>query len=246
MSSTPRIYVPKEKIHRGKFVLHDLKLAKYLRQVLRVNKGEKVTVFDGDGGEYQAELTMLTKEEVSGEVNSDTGTSGKNGIRETGTKLILAQATPRAGKLDEIIRMNTEVGVSEFVLMESEYSVGKLGDNQEFKLKRLQRITVEAARQSERNVVPAIGFKSFAQVLKTEADLKIILHSRSKESSQDLNDLKAEAKDKNILLLVGPEGGFSPAELKLAVENGFVIGHLKLPILRTETAGIIASGILLS
>jgi 16S rRNA (uracil1498-N3)-methyltransferase len=85
-------------------------------------------------------------------------------------------------------------------------------------------------------------------VLNVDADIKIMLHSREENVSADIKNLKnqigPDSKIK-VLLIIGPEGGFSPGEINLAKDNNINICHLSFPILRTETAGIVASSILL-
>lgn len=214
-----------------------------MRKVLRMKKGDKITLFDGQGNEYQAEIEFLTKDKVEGNITS----REKKELEETRT-FVLGQGLPRAGKLDDIIRMNTEVGVSGFVLFASDYSQVKVGDYSDSKIERLARVAEEAARQSERPTVPLLeGPMDFSDALVRQEQIKLILHSRDVEGSQDINEIKATLKpDDSIIILVGPEGGFSDVELAAAKENGFITVHMNLPILRTETAGIAASAILLS
>ncbi len=80
-----------------------------------------------------------------------------------------------------------------------------------------------------------------------KVDHKIMLHSRKVEGAKDIYSLKSTLKPRQtVIILIGPEGGFSAEEVELAQKNDIDICYLNLPILRTETAGIIASGILLS
>jgi len=255
MSTRRRLFVKKENIYRDKFIIPDRDTAKYLRKVLRLNVGDKISLFDGEGKEYAAEIRLLRNDVVKGKildaedsrVKADSSReSYLPGYRPTLT-LILAQAFPRAGKLDEIVRMNTEIGVSEFLFFESEFSVVKAQNFPESKLARLSRVVKEAARQSERLIIPKLTIAGdFPAALNYPADFKILLHSRQVQGSQNLNELKSRIPDKaKLLLLVGPEGGFSKREVALAIGQSVKIAHLNLPILRTETAGIVTAASLL-
>jgi 16S rRNA (uracil1498-N3)-methyltransferase len=107
---------------------------------------------------------------------------------------------------------------------------------------------LEALRQSEGKITPKItGPFVFEEITNLEGyDIKILLHSRDVEGSINLLDIKKELNTTSkILMIIGPEGGFSPKEVKLAKKNGCKIGYLNLPILRTETAGVVANSFLL-
>ena len=256
MSASRRIFIKNENIYRDKFVIQDRETAKYLRKVLRLNVGDRVSLFDGEGHEYDAEIGLLRKDVVKGRILD----AENSGLRLKAWKrndqpqfqirlsLILAQAFPRAGKLDEIVRMNTEIGVSGFLFIESEYSVVKVQSFPESKLDRLSRVAREATRQSERLTIPKLKIVGdFIAALKYPADYKILLHSRQVVGSQDLGGLRSRIPHKAwIILLVGPEGGFSSREVAEAKKAGFKIAYLNLPVMRTETAGVVAGGIILS
>lgn len=237
-----RFYVNPKNLFQDKFLISDENLCNYLRQVLRINKGAVVELFDGKGGEYKAEIRFLDKAQVSGVILE------KKIYEEEYPYVMLAQAFPKAGKADEIVRMNTEVGVSEFLFFKSEYSVPMLESYDEKKIERLERVAIEAARQSERKVLPTISKScTFDEMLKTEADIKLLLHSRGIEGTIDISEVKKLIKKgKTVVLAIGPEGGFSPAELAKATKAGFKLIHLKLPVMRTETAGVVVSSILIS
>lgn len=246
MSTKHRFFANEDKIKRGYYIIDDRKSCKYIRKVLRLKLGTEIIVFDGEGNEYLASLDFITTEKVSGKLLEEL----KSEETSEGTKfyMILAQGLPRAGKLDDIIRMNTEVGIKEFYFFETEYSVVKVKDFTPERFARLDRLATEASRQSERSFIPKSHFPmTFAEILAIPADVKILLHSRETSGSKDLNEIKKKIKpDQQVLVIIGPEGGFSPKELELAEKNKIQIAYLNLPILRTGTAGIVACGILLS
>lgn len=237
----PRFYIEPKNVFHGKFLITDDNVCNHLRQVLRIDKGAVIELFDGIGNQYKAEIKYLDKKQVSGLILE------KTSIEEPWPYLVLAQALPRAGKADEIVRMNTEAGVSEFVFYKSEYSVPPLESYDVKKIERLQRVAIEAARQSERALMPKIrAVMKFEEILNNECDNKFILHSREVEGAISIKEIDKEAlKGKTSIILIGPEGGFSPKEIEKAKSKGFTIIHLPLPILRTETAGVVAASQLL-
>ena len=243
MQKTPRFFISKFQIKRKRFLLEDERVVKHMGLVMRLKKGDKIILFDGEGKEYNAVLGYISKKQAAGVVESE-------GIVESKTKfhITLAQSLPRAGKLDDVVRMNTEVGVEKFILFESEYSIAKAESVNDPKLQRLQKVIVESLRQSEGTVMPSIeGAISYSELLKMpDFDSKIILHSRDTKDSKSLIEIKKKIKDgSKVLIIIGPEGGFAPKEISLAKENGCVVAYLSLPVLRTETAGVVVSAFLL-
>ena len=241
MAQTARFFTEPKTIFRDRFLLNDPAVCRHLRQILRIKKGQQIVLFDGQGYEYDAEIRFLTKEQVSGVILN------KKNVFENWPHVILAQALPKAGKADEIVRMNTEVGVKEFVFFKSEYSVPKKDSYDEKKLERLGRVIAEAGRQSERSFLPIVNpVIDFDELMDMDVEVKIILNSRNVDGSIPLNEVHLKNKQaKSFLLLVGPEGGFSKTEIEQAKVHNFNIAYLNTPILRTETAGVVAAGYLI-
>src|SRR5689334_20277150 len=106
-----RFFIDPQNIHVDRFWIVETRIAKHMRKVLRLNKGDMITLFDGKGNEYDAEIELITKDKVQGNIKAR-----REIVEVIGLKLILGQGLPRGGKLDDIIRMNTEIGVSGFVL----------------------------------------------------------------------------------------------------------------------------------
>lgn len=243
MTSYPRFFVEEKNIFKDKFYIDNKGDINKIRQVLRLEKGAKILMFDGIGNEHIGEIAVLRKDLISGEISEHI----KVEIPKK-PHIILAQALTRTTKIDDIVRMNTEIGVEEFVFFESEYSIVKLKDFRENKIDRWQTMAIESAGQCERVSIPEIHAPiSFAELLTAEADKKLMLHSRKTENSINLNMLKdVVANSKLTIIVIGPEGGFSPDEIQKGKTAGFEIVYLETPILRTETAGIVANSILLS
>lgn len=244
MQNIPRILIKSNDINNNRFKINDLSQIKKIRQVLRMKEGDKVILFDGFENEYDCELEILSKEFITGNVLN------KRVIGENPRfSIILAQGLPKAGKLEDVVRMCTEVGVNGFIFFESEYSLPKIKDYKESKIERLQKIIHEASRQSERSKVPQIlELVTFNELISRNNLTKVLLSTHKEFSAIDFGLLKSNfinQKINELIIIVGPEGGFSPKELLTANENGVFISKMNLPILRTGTAGVVACGFML-
>lgn len=242
MSDLPRFFINPNKIFNNKFILENPGDIKKIRQVLRLTTGDHILLLDNNGSIYEASIEKPKKTGITGIV-----ISRENLENDEMSHLILGQALTRSGKMDDIIRMNTEIGVNEFIPFESNHSVFKLKQFKPQKMDRWQKIAKEAARQSERSYIPVIRPPiKFDDVLSEEADIKLILHSREVTDSIDIRSIKSILKGgERILALIGPEGGFSETEIEGAQNKGFQTIYLNTPVLRTETVGIVLSSILL-
>ena len=228
---------------RDRYYLRDDRLLKHARKVLRIEKGDKVILFDGNGISYMSEVELLSKEVMVAKVIEKMIED-----KPERPEITLAQGLPKAGKIDTILRMNTEVGVRKFVLFESDYSVVKVKHYDERKMLRLGKVVQEASRQSVNNFIPEIApASSFEELLNLKTDYKLILHTDSEvNKSIDIKSIKERIKPEDqILICIGPEGGFSDHEIQRATEKGFQLVKLDLPVLRTETAGLVACSFLL-
>ncbi len=206
--------------------------AKHLIRVLRVKPNAELRVFDGLGNEAKAIVRSIDKYSVNIEIfeiyKSKT---------EAKLNISLAISLLKADKLADIVRKSTELGVKEIKLFYSQYSqVQKISEN---KLQRLNKIALEAAKQSARAVVPKI----YAPVALKDIDfgqINLLAHPYAKDSLADI-----EINKEGITVFIGPEGGFSKEELAHFKQNMELI-NLGPRILRVETAAIaVISGLLI-
>jgi 16S rRNA (uracil1498-N3)-methyltransferase len=242
MTKLHRFHIYETEITDNRLYIHDKEVLKYARKVLRHRVGDKIELFDGGGGKYIGNIEKLTNKLLVVLVTEQVVSKPRHGRR-----IILAQALPKAGKIDSILKFNTEIGVSEFVMFESDYSVVKVKHYSENKMLRLNKILKESARQSINDFVPSISDPvRFSKMLETEADIKLIFHTSVGNNKRTLSAIKtALKKDQSVLVCIGPEGGFSVDEIKMAKSNGFEIVALNLPVMRTETAGLVVASYLL-
>ncbi|TNK81783.1 16S rRNA (uracil(1498)-N(3))-methyltransferase [Mycoplasmopsis pullorum] len=152
-------------------------------------------------------------------------------------QIILAAAIIKLDRFEWLLEKATELGVDQIVPIWSENTDSELAKFKfDRKRVRFEEILLNSAQQSFRNKVPTLmQINKYSDFLKTQADLKIIAH----EKNDDLNlNLTKLAKNQKIIVLVGPEGGFSESEVEKAHENGYHVVSLGSRILRAETASI--------
>ncbi|MBD3280047.1 RsmE family RNA methyltransferase [Candidatus Dojkabacteria bacterium] len=248
----PRFFIAKEKIFNDKFALEDPQAVKKIRKVLRLGRKDRILLLDNSKVEYIAEIEKPTKDAIKGIILEKRELVDLDKPR---FEITLAQALPKASKMDDIIRMNTELGVHAFIPFESEYSVIKLDKFNPKKLARWRKIAKSASEQSERKQIPMIQEPaSFQEIidsrLSSTFENKILLHSRKIPGSRDVRMIKKSLlnmidQQNSVLIAVGPEGGFSENEIALAREDDWQVAWMDLPVLRTQTAGVVACGYLL-
>lgn len=208
-------------------------------RVLRLSVGDRLQLFDGRGSTIKVELLQCGK-----------GTLRCVG-RETAVltprppRVVLVQCLPKAGKLDDIVRMTTELGVAAVLLAVSEYCVARGGSTRhdaEHKLDRLERIAIEAARQSEQSYLPELAApRPLAEVLARAP--QAAYRAACVERSAEPLPLRVDAPE--LWLAIGPEGGFSPTDRSLLSQANFVSTALGRSILRTETAAVVGVAVAL-
>lgn len=198
--------------------------AKHLIRVLRIKPNAELRVFDGMGNEAKAIVQSVDKYSLKIEVFE----VYKSEI-EPELNITLAISLLKADKLAEIARKSTELGVKEIKLFYSQYSdLQKISEN---KLERLNRIVLEAAKQSGRAFIPKIQPPVALRDIAL-SEINLLAHPYVKNT---LADIKVDKKD--ITVFSGPEGGFSEAEIDDLGQNIKLI-KLGPRILRAETAPI--------
>ncbi|WP_135256181.1 16S rRNA (uracil(1498)-N(3))-methyltransferase [Thermus caldilimi] len=200
-----------------------LRESRHLLEVLRAKVGDRFTVFDVDR-EALAEVVELgppVRYRILEERRPE---------REVGVEVALYPALLKGDKLAEVVRAATELGVTRIQPLVTRHSVPK--EMGEGKLKRLQAIAVEAAKQSGRlrvpEVLPPIPLNALPKV-----EQGMVAHLGARSLVQEVLDL-----GKPLALAVGPEGGFAEEEVELLQEKGFTPIFLGRRILRAETAAI--------
>ncbi len=230
----PRIYFP-HTLEPGDEIELSESDSHYLRDVLRLKKGERIRLFGSPDFEYAAEIAALSKQ-LKVKVLEKSARPARQEVRIT-----LAQSLPKTDKMDLIVQKATELGAHKIVPFVSSRSIPVLGpDKAKQRRERWQKIALEAARQCRRPDVPEISpVVSFREMLhgSAVAQLKIIFWE-DEEGATIKRVLGENAGGNSIIIAIGPEGGFSPHEIDAARAHGFIPTTLGKQVLRTETAGL--------
>ena len=216
--------------------------AKHIGTVLRAKLGEKITVCDGYNNDYECVISEIQKEKVVAKIESKEECQA-----EAQTKITLFQALPKADKMELIIQKCTEIGVCEYVPVSTERAVVKIDKNKGAKkVERWQKIAESAAKQSGRGIIPEVkDVMSFDEAIKMAKALDGAIIPYELEEERGIKEFAKGFEGKSIGIFIGPEGGFSKNEIEKAVSEGIMSVTLGRRILRTETAGIVASAVLL-
>ncbi len=231
-----RFFVPRDAVQDNIIVIKGDDL-NHIKNVLRKKPGDKIVCFDPAGFEYETELVSYGNTQAVLKVIASAQKQTEPAIR-----IVLAQALPRSSKMDDIVQKATELGASEIIPVITERTVAK-GSRTE----RWNRISKESAEQSGRAIVPAVrDTVSFDELLRTAEGFDLKILPWECEESRTLKSVLSEKSElSSILLLIGPEGGFSPSEASKASEKGFMTVSLGKRILRTQTAGPAAMAMIL-
>ena len=211
-------------------------------QVLRMQPGDALTLFDGSGGEYAATVERMGRSDVSVTIGTHAPAE-----REAMRAVHLAVGMPANERMDWLVEKATELGVASIQPLATAHGVLRLsGERAEKKRAHWEAIAIAACEQCGRNRVPRIHpvrpFSSpsaWSDANAGEAPLRLVLSLA--EGTRRLADATASAPaDRSVLVLSGPEGGLSSAEEQEALACGFAPVTLGPRVLRAETAALAA------
>jgi 16S rRNA (uracil1498-N3)-methyltransferase len=216
--------------------------AKHIRTALRMKPGDRLVVFDGQGNDFEAEIEAITSNEIKivplkkVQMNTDSP-----------VQISIAQAMLKGKKMDLLARQITELGITRWIPFISERTVPMLkSDKQNKRLQRWQTIMIESLKQCRRSKLPQIDpVVSFEQALAagSSEDFKLIFWEEESQSLRDV--LKTAPKAcKNVFAVLGPEGGFSEAEVNTAKSLNYHSASLGPRILKAETATVTVCSVL--
>ncbi|MBP1904295.1 16S rRNA (uracil1498-N3)-methyltransferase [Paenibacillus turicensis] len=217
---------------------------KHIARVMRSQIGDKIIVSDGVSKVAITEIVMLEQQEVQSRIIEWLTSKAEPELQVT-----IAQSLPKGDKMEIVIQKCTEIGAATFLPFLSERTVVQYDQKKEAKrTERWRKIAKEAAEQAHRDVVPQVlSPVSWKQLLASLADFDLVCFCYEKEDGQQLRDIVAPFVNSmlpdqqyRVAIVVGPEGGFSEAEVLAAEAAGAISIGLGRRILRTETAAMAA------
>ena len=204
----------------------------HIINVMRMKLNDKIEIVY-DEKVYMCEINDISKKDVSYSVKDIIDINN-----ELPVKVTIAVSLVNEKKLDFILQKCTELGVYDFILVNSDRSKIKIDGKEKKKIERWNTITKEAAEQSHRNIKPIVReIMSINDVLKLDYDLKLTCSTKENEKTIK-NVLQNSTNCDRIIIVVGPEGGLTVSEEEKLEKNGFIPVTLGNLILRTETVPI--------
>ncbi|MBN1353516.1 MAG: 16S rRNA (uracil(1498)-N(3))-methyltransferase [Candidatus Omnitrophica bacterium] len=241
-----RFYAPPENIN-GNFIHINGQEAKHILKVMRLAEDDKVVVFDGTGREYAGFIKEIRP---SGGINTKSViieiVSTKTPKEDKFPEITLAQCVPKREKMDYIVEKTTELGVSAIIPLVSERTVVDIsGKKAADKRARWERIAVEAAKQCGRTDVPEIkNVQKLSCAQGGASDYDLALMACLREDTLQIRDAISGFTGGKIIVFIGPEGDFTPGEIKTAEETNCRLISLGKRVLKSDTAPIYAISVL--
>lgn len=211
--------------------------ARHLTRVLRLGAGDRFTMFDGRGGEYEATLSAVEGQRAIVDIGAHTAIE-----RESPLSLHLVQALPKGEKADWVVQKAVELGADAVTFVSTERTVVKLrGERAEKRLEHWRAVCASACEQCGRNRIPAVGPVTPLATWLGDRDRSLPGFVLSPAVPDEDPAAHLELRQGvRVDLLVGPEGGLSDDEVTMARTSGMRALQLGPRVLRTETAGLAA------
>ncbi len=241
----PRFFVEKANIRERRVTVFG-EDAHHISRALRMAAGEHITVCDAEGTDYDCVLTDFLPDCVIARVESSCPSA-----TEPPYVAVLYQGLPKGDKLDSVIQKAVECGASRIVPFESERCIVRIKEGEtEKKAARRNRIAAEAAKQCGRGILPTVeSAKPLREALTDASGFDLALLCYEGAGTEPLPAVLGRVRERmserpRVAIMIGSEGGFSPAEADAAKAAGWIPVGLGRRILRTETAPIFALGAL--
>ena len=207
----PRFFISEENIACGKISISGEDV-NHIKNVLRLERGDSLTLCDGNKKDYIVEIESFeTCRILTNIVRIEDNRS------EPTVEVILFQGIPKSDKMDLIIQKSVELGVGKIYPVITERTIVRLGSQKDIdnKLKRWQRISLEAAKQCGRGIIPEVKNPvSFKKALSLAGSAQLGLIPYEKETAKSLKHYLRSGNIESVSVIIGPEGGFSEKEIE--------------------------------
>ena len=239
----PKFFVNEEQINNQEIKIQGTDV-NHIKNVLREKIGSELIICnEKTGQDYLCEIKEIKEENIICNIKEKLLNNAESNIKVT-----IMQGLPKADKMELIIQKSVELGVNNIIPIEMKRCVVKLKDKDKIKkIERWQKISVVAAKQSGRNIIPEINqVENLKNICETfeNYDIVLLAYENEKENTikNELKQLKEKNQNKNedvkIAILIGPEGGIAEEEVEIARKKGAKIITLGKRILRTETVAL--------
>lgn len=224
--------------HLESFLLDEFE-SHHCVDVMRQKEGETITVFDGKGREWKSVIESIQKKQVRYKKLAESKS------QRSSVPVVLAQALTKSKSMDLIIQKATELGVSELLPLQSDRSISQVDDEKaDQKVEKWRQIVVESCKQCGQNWLPSVQSPcKVKDFLSGSKRFGVKLIASLQPEARPLKEVLREhvgqpALAKGVVLMIGPEGDFTPAEVNEARNSGFLPVTLGPVILRSETAAL--------
>ena len=232
-------FCPSKYISNGAATITDKKEVHHILRVARIKDKEEVVIFDEHNRRYHSKLTSSGKEKIVFEVLGPwENHSGYN------MKLTVACAIPKNSRMDDLIDKLTQLGVDRIIPLVTERTVVKFNfKKKELRNERWNKIMLSAVQQSKGVIIPVVDpITEYDSLIDNCRDFELRLIPHLEGSRRGIKEVLGASDYKSVLVMIGPEGDFSPREIKKALAHGFVAVSLGPNTLRVETAAVSAAG----
>lgn len=227
-----RFYVKPEDV-RGSEILVAKEEAHHIVNVMRLSKGDEIVAFDGTGSEYIGRILSADKNGLKIRIDKINKPNIENKVQVT-----LYQALPKRAKMDFIVEKATELGVQKIVPLITERTISRPGDKGPKKQSHWQNVAISAAKQCGRLDVPEIKEAVyFKDALKDLGGFDKALMACLYEGTEQIKNTISNFRGK-VIVMVGPEGDFTPKEIEAARSAGARLVSLGRLVLRVDTAAL--------
>ncbi len=235
-----RFFIPKDNITDGAARVTGAE-AKHIMNVMRMGPGDHVVFFDGTGREYDG----IIKETKTREVLI-TITGERPDKKNRGELITLVQAIPKKDKMDYIVEKSTELGVGRIIPVVTQRTIVRMDDSKAgVRVSRWRHLALEAAKQCGRPDVPDVSeVTALADVYKGLRANENVLMACLTDNTEDLGSVARGLAKGPVTVFIGPEGDFTPEEIKTAGEKGARLISLGERVLKSDTAGLYVLSVL--
>lgn len=240
-----RFFVDPGQIRDGRIIMDDKEDVRHLTRSLRYQKGDIIEISDGCHFEYEMEMEEITQNQVLGKILEK-----RPFTREPSLEITLYQAIPKQAKMEVIVQKAVELGVGRILPLFTQRTVVSDEGNLEKKRLRWQKVAQEAAKQCGRGRIPQILLpKDMDFALSHMKEQQVNLFFYEEEQNQTIKEVlrgfDPKETPRQVGIIIGPEGGFSPAEAARITSRGAFSVSMGKRILRVETASAAALAMVL-